>query len=390
MKKVVRIIARLNIGGPAINTVLLSAGLDKFGFKTCLVAGTVGVNEGDMEYFAREHCVKPVIVNDLTREINVLKDLKALWKVYRIIRREKPDIVHTHTAKAGTLGRLAAILAGVPVKVHTFHGHIFDGYFSGLATKVFIAIERFLGRFTDKVVVVSNSVENDVSVRYNIISKGKVAVIKLGFELEKFFEADKNEGRLRQELGIGSDVLLIGIVGRLVPIKNHKMFFDTIKLLYAKRYTLNAKFIIVGDGELRHELENYAGGLGIKDKVVFLGWRRDLENIYADLDIVCLTSLNEGTPVSLIEAMASGKSVVATDVGGVRDIVKNNENGLLVQSNDVDGFNKALLNMLEDREKRLEMGRYGRKFVNENFRKERLIKDTENLYNSLLKEKGLL
>lgn len=383
MKKVVRIIARLNIGGPAINTVLLSAGLDKFGFKTCLVAGTVGVNEGDMEYFAREHCVKPVIVNDLTREINVLKDLKALWKVYRIIRREKPDIVHTHTAKAGTLGRLAAILAGVPVKVHTFHGHIFDGYFSGLATKVFIAIERFLGRFTDKVVVVSNSVENDVSMRYNIVSKDKVAVIQLGFELEKFFEADKNKGRLRQELGLGSDVLLIGIVGRLVPVKNHKMFLDVVK-------KVPAKFIIVGDGELRQELENYAAELGIRDKVVFLGWRRDLENIYVDLDVVCLTSLNEGTPVSLIEAMASARPVLATGVGGVRDIVKNNENGLLVQSNDVDGFSKALLSMLEDREKRLEMGRYGRKFVNENFRKERLIKDTENLYNSLLKEKGLL
>ena len=383
MIKIVRIIARLNIGGPAINVVLLSEGLKDDGFETTLITGRVEESEGDMSYFALEKGINPVIVNELARSISPIKDIKALCKIYRIIRKEQPDIVHTHTAKAGVVGRMAAILAGVPVKVHTFHGHVFEGYFSSLATKVFIAIERFLGRFTDKVVAVSNSVENDVSMRYNIVSKDKVAVIQLGFELEKFFEADKNKGRLRQELGLGSDVLLIGIVGRLVPVKNHKMFLDVVK-------KVPAKFIIVGDGELRQELENYAAELGIRDKVVFLGWRRDLENIYVDLDVVCLTSLNEGTPVSLIEAMASARPVLATDVGGVRDIVKNNENGLLVQSNDVDGFNKALLSMLEDREKRLEMGRYGRKFVNENFRKERLIKDTENLYNSLLKEKGLL
>ena len=383
MIKIVRIIARLNIGGPAINVVLLSEGLKDDGFETTLITGRVEESEGDMSYFALEKGINPVIVNELARSISPIKDIKALCKIYRIIRKEQPDIVHTHTAKAGVVGRMAAILAGVPVKVHTFHGHVFEGYFSGPATKVFIAIERFLGRFTDKVVAVSNSVENDVSMRYNIVSKDKVAVIQLGFELEKFFEADKNKGRLRQELGLGSDVLLIGIVGRLVPVKNHKMFLDVVK-------KVPAKFIIVGDGELRQELENYAAELGIRDKVVFLGWRRDLENIYVDLDVVCLTSLNEGTPVSLIEAMASARPVLATDVGGVRDIVKNNENGLLVQSNDVDGFNKALLSMLEDREKRLEMGRYGREFVNENFRKERLIKDTENLYKSLLKEKGLL
>jgi len=383
MIKIVRIIARLNIGGPAINVVLLSEGLKDDGFETTLITGRVEESEGDMSYFALEKGINPVIVNELARSISPIKDIKALCKIYRIIRKEQPDIVHTHTAKAGVVGRMAAILAGVPVKVHTFHGHVFEGYFSSLATKVFIAIERFLGRFTDKVVAVSNSVENDVSMRYNIVSKDKVAVIQLGFELEKFFEADKNKGRLRQELGLGSDVLLIGIVGRLVPVKNHKMFLDVVK-------KVPAKFIIVGDGELRQELENYAAELGIRDKVVFLGWRRDLENIYVDLDVVCLTSLNEGTPVSLIEAMASARPVLATDVGGVRDIVKNNENGLLVQSNDVDGFNKALLSMLEDREKRLEMGRYGREFVNENFRKERLIKDTENLYKSLLKEKGLL
>ena len=403
MVKIVRIIARLNIGGPARNAVLLAEGFNGDGFKTCLVAGSPEIAEGDMSYFALEKGIKPVIINELTRSISPLKDIKALWEIYRIIKKEQPDIVHTHTAKAGTLGRIAAILYNIPLtltlspkgrgckkvlSVHTFHGHVFDGYFGSMATKVFIAIERLLARFTTKVVAVSNSVANDVSMRYNITPKEKIEVIPLGFDLGRFLKAGENRGKLKKELGLPSDVLLVGIVGRLVPIKNHKMFLDVAKKLTAQSSQLKAKFIIVGDGELRDDLENYAAELGIKDKVIFLGWRRDLENIYADLDVVCLTSLNEGTPVSLIEAMASARPVVATDVGGVRDIVKNGGNGLLVSSGDVLGFSKALFKMLEDREKRLEMGRRGREFVAENFTKERLIEDMKSLYEGLLIKKG--
>jgi len=389
MIKIVRIIARLNIGGPAINAVLLSEGLNGNGFKTVLVAGSIEKSEGDMSYLAYQRGVSPVVVNELSRSIDPLKDLMALWKIYRIIKTEKPDIVHTHTAKAGTLGRLAAILAGVPVRVHTFHGHVFDGYFNKITARAFIAIERFLGRFTTKIIAVSNSVANDVSIRYNIVPNAKIAVIPLGFDLERFFTSSSNKGRLKKELGLAEDCLLVGIAGRLVPIKNHKMFLDAAKkILATSPYSLVTKFIIVGDGELRRELENYATKTGIADKVVFLGWRRDLDYIYADLDVVCLTSLNEGTPVSLIEAMASSKPVVATDVGGVKDIVKNGVNGLLVQSGDVNGFRDAVINLLQDAEKRGEMGDKGKEFVKADYNKDRLIKDTEQLYINLLKEKG--
>lgn len=383
MIKIVRIITRLNIGGPARNAVLLTEGLNNNGFKTCLVTGCPEIAEGDMSYFALEKGIEPVIINELGRSVNLIKDIKALWKIYRIIKKEQPDIVHTHTAKAGTLGRVAAILAGVPIKVHTFHGHVFDGYFNSLVVKIFIVIEKILARFTAKTIAVSNSVANDISARYNITVEDKLVVIPLGFELERFFEADKNKGKLRQELGLDKDVLLIGIVGRLVPVKNHKMFLDAIK-------NITAKIIIVGDGELRQELENYAEKLGIRDKVIFLGWRRDLENIYADLDVVCLTSLNEGTPVSLIEAMASGRPVVATDVGGAKDIVKDGINGRLVVSDDTDGFSAAVLDLLNNSNKRMIMGNNGREFARKNFNKKRLVEDTKNLYESLLKEKGIL
>lgn len=388
--KIVRIIARLNIGGPAVNAVLLSDGLNNNGFSTCLVTGSIEQAEGDMSYLAEQKGVRPIFVPELGRKLDLFRDLMAFWKIYRVIKKEQPDIVHTHTAKAGALGRIAAILAGVRVRVHTFHGHVFDGYFGSIATKVFIAIERLLARFTTKVVAVSNSVANDISIRYNIAPKEKIAVIPLGFDLERFLKADENRGKLKKELGLSEEIALVGIVGRLVPIKNHKMFLDVAKKLLTIDYGLWTKFVIVGNGELRQELENYAEKLGIKNSVIFLGWRRDLENIYADLDVVCLTSLNEGTPVSLIEAMASARPVVATDVGGVRDIVKNEENGLLVSSNDVSSFSKALLKMLNDREKRIEMGRNGREFVKVNYNKDRLIEGTKYLYKCLLKEKGIL
>ena len=384
--KIVRIIARLNIGGPAINVVLLTEGLNSGNFRTTLVTGSIGKGEGDMSYFADERHVKPVYVGELARSINPFKDLRALWKIYKVIKRERPLIVHTHTAKAGTLGRTAAILAGVPVRVHTFHGHVFDGYFNGLTARVFIFIERFLGRFTTKIVTVSNSVANDVTLKYNIVPKEKIRVIPLGFDLGRFFRSDENAAGLKKELGLPDDSLLVGIVGRLVPVKNHKMFLDMAKEAGARK----TKFIIIGDGELRLELESYAKQIGMERDVIFLGWRRDLENIYAGLDVACLTSLNEGTPVSLIEAMASARPVVSTDVGGVKDIVKDGVNGRLVSSGDTAAFAKAVLDLLNDSGKRAKMGIAGRSFVKINYNKDRLIEDTKNLYEELLKEKGIL
>ena len=386
--KIIRIIGRLNIGGPARNAVLLTEGLTGGDcWDTVLACGEVDKTEGDMMYLAKEKSLNPIIIKELGRKISWKDDLAALWKIYRILCREKPDIAHTHTAKAGTLGRIAGILYNLGgsnrrvLLVHTFHGHVLSGYFGNIKTAIFLSIERILSVFTDRIVTQSRSLKKELVEKFKVASENKISVVRLGFELDGLLKIP--------ERGYNG-YINIGIVGRLVPIKNHRMFIDIAKELKDKNSDSKIKFLIVGDGELRNDLENYAKNLGLSMDVVFLGWRKDLENIYADLDIVCLTSLNEGTPVSLIEAMAAAKPVIATDVGGTRDIVEHGKSGLLLQSQDRSGFVKSISMLLNDSARRREMGSYGREFVIRNFRKERLIKDMECLYKELLNEKGLI
>lgn len=381
--KIIRIIARLNIGGPAIHTILLTSALNKSGYKDILVTGRVSDTEGDMLYLAKEHGVEPVLIPELGREISLKNDLRAFFKLYSMIRREKPDIVHTHTAKAGTLGRLAAILAGVPVKIHTFHGHAFDGYFSPAKAKIFLWIERLLGSFTDKVVAVSETIRKEIVDNLKVVNKNKCVVIPLGFELEKFIDSDNLRGRFRAKLKVPADILLVGIVGRLVPIKNHMMFLKTIKKVREHAPGLRTKFVIIGDGELKSRLVDTARDMGLSD-LIFTGWVKDLAEVYADLDIVVLTSLNEGTPVSMIEAMASARPVIATDVGGVKDLIRNNIDGMLIGSNDVEGFSAAIIGLLGDGDRRHEMGACGRESVRKKYCKERLFEDIRKLYKEVI------
>lgn len=385
--KIVRIIARLNIGGPAIHTVLLSSGLNKAGYKDILVCGSVGKSEGDMSYLAREKGIDLVVIPEMGREINLLNDIPALFKLYSLIKKEKPDIVHTHTAKAGTLGRIAAAMAGVPVRVHTFHGHIFDGYFSPVKAKLFLAIERFLAGFTDKLITVSESVKHDVVHRLKVAGPDKVVVIPLGLELDKFLNSGSLKGSFRKRLGVDSRTLLVGIVGRLVPIKNHRMFLDAADAVLKKRPLINIKFTIIGDGELRQDLEEYASVKGLKGHVVFTGWVEDLAPVYSDLDIVTLTSFNEGTPVSLIEAMASGRSVISTDVGGVVDFVRDGYNGLIVKNGDAEALAAKILELAGDGSRRKALGLQGRESVAGAFSKDRLVRDIEDLYAECRKKK---
>ncbi|MFA4991730.1 MAG: glycosyltransferase family 4 protein [Candidatus Omnitrophota bacterium] len=381
--KIVRIIARLNIGGPARNAVLLSESIGD----TVLVCGTVAEAEGDMMYLASEKGVKPIIVEELGRELSFRGDLAAFRKIYGILRRERPDIVHTHTAKAGTLGRLAALTYNAtrgPGRargqrcrmVHTFHGHVFIGYFSRLRTLFFIWIERALALFTDKIITVSPGLKKELADKFRIAPENKISVIELGFELEDL---------LRLPLKENAGVVNVGIVGRLVPIKNHKMFLRVVSRLAA--CPLRFKVVIVGDGEMRGDLVRYASELGIGGMVEFMGWVTDLKMIYEDLDIVVLTSFNEGTPVSLIEAMAAGRPVVATKAGGVPDIVREGESGYLLDSGDEPGFAGRLSELIRDPSKRKAFGSFGRELVRSRFSKERLIKDTGRLYNNLLSEK---
>jgi len=369
--KILRIIARLNIGGPARNAVLLAEGLSE----TVLVCGDVAKGEGDMMYLAREKGIEPVVVKELGRELYWKDDWTAFWKIYNIIQREKPDIIHTHTAKAGALGRFAGILYGKASLVHTFHGHVLHSYFGRIKTIFFIWVEKILALFTYKIITVSEALKGELSEKYRIAPEGKFSVIELGFELDELLKIEprKNVGTVN-----------IGIVGRLVPVKNHKMLFESACRGGFKTHPY--RIIIIGDGELREELEQYVEELGIKDRVEFRGWIKDLKAIYKELDIVALTSLNEGTPVSLIEAMAAGRSVVATEVGGVPDIVQDGKNGYLVKSGDILGFSQKLMDLIENAGKRRKFGENGREMVKSRFSKERLIKDTERLYNTILQK----
>ncbi|MBN2453527.1 MAG: glycosyltransferase family 4 protein [Candidatus Omnitrophica bacterium] len=385
-KKIVRIIARLNVGGPAIHTVLLSSELNRRGYRDILVCGMVNDSEGDMSYLAAEKNVAPVIIKDMSREISPIKDIRAFFSILSVIKREKPDIVHTHTAKAGTLGRLAAICAGVPVKVHTFHGHVFDGYFNPVKARIFLMIEKFLAIFTDRVVTVSGLIRDEIVNKLKVVEASKCVVIPLGFELDRFLTCEKERGAFRKELGVGPDTLLVGIVGRLVPIKNHGMFIDAAADFIGRDRLAKVNFVIIGDGECAADLKEKVKRAGLDGRVIFTGWKKDLAPVYADLDVVVLTSLNEGTPVSLIEASACARPVVATDVGGVRDIVIHGKNGFLVNSDDAKDLSRKLADLLADGKKRAEFGLNGRELVRAKYSKERLVNDIESLYKECFKK----
>lgn len=381
--KILRIIARLNVGGPAVHTILLTEALNDGEFESILVAGQVEEAEKDMLYFARQKKVNPIIIPELGRKIHPIKDLIALCKIYNLIRREKPSVVHTHTAKAGALGRVAAILAGVPIRIHTFHGHIFEGYFNKFYVRLFLFIERLLAFFTKYILVVSEAQRNEIIERYKVTKPKKVRVIPLGLELESLFSIQMCNGNFRRQMNIRGDSTVIGIIGRLVPVKNHRMFLDAVKRLSVysdNSVNANYKFLIIGDGEERRRLEEYAKTLGLDGNVIFCGWWEDMVEVYSDLDIVALTSLNEGTPLTLIEALAAGRPVVATNVGGVADVVRDGVNGYLVPSGDVESFSQRLADLLRDSQKRRDFGLKGREIVRAKFSKERLIEDIKRLY----------
>lgn len=393
--KILRIISRLNIGGPAIHTILLTEGLDKTRFDTLLIFGSIGKDEGDMLYYAIEKGLKPYFIPELKRELNFFDDIIAFKKIYNIIKTERPGIIHTHTAKAGTLGRLAGIIYNFlshnkqVLMIHTFHGHIFEGYFNKFISKLFILIEKFLALFTCKIITVSESVKKEL-ISLGITNGNKIEVIPLGFELGGLLNIPYR--------GNFNIFLNIGIVGRLVLIKNHRLFLEAAAKVIKDNPQIKLRFKIIGDGGLRKELEEYARKLDIDTQVDFLGWQRDLVQIYSDLDVVALTSINEGTPVSLIEAMASGRATVATDVGGIRDLLGNEtgvsikpdlgfkvlERGIIVKPQDADSFASALTFIFKNDDLRENIGMRGREFVKNRFSKQRLIKDIENLYNNLL------
>ena len=391
-QKIVRVIARLNVGGPAKHVVWLTTGLQDENYRSLLVAGSVPAGEEDMGYFADEAGVTPFYIPEMSREIS-LKDAVTVWKLFRLFLRERPDIIHTHTAKAGTVGRVAGFFyrwltpgtfVGRPRAckfVHTYHGHVFHSYYGRGRTRMFLAIERLLARLvTDRLIVVSAQQEKEIGSEFAVGRQSQIRVIPLGLDLSVFADHASRRARFREELGIDDETILVGIVGRLTEIKNHQMFLNSVARAKAGA---KMRFVIIGDGSLRPTLEAQARSLGLESDVIFAGSRKDPEYFYPALDIVALTSLNEGTPLTLIEAMANARPIVATSVGGVVDLL-GDERGIRVPSGDEEAFAEALTKLARDKRLREGLGARGLEFVQRNYRKERLVEDIKRLYRELM------
>jgi len=393
MPKILRIINRLNLGGPTFNAAYLSKFLEP-GFETMLVSGMKAESEESSEFIVKSLDLHPVYIPEMYRELNPFRDYKSYYKLRDIIRKFKPDIVHTHAAKAGAVGRLAAAHEGVPVIVHTFHGHVFHSYFNPAKTRVFLEIERYLAKKTTKIITLSEAQKNELSNIYKVAPSDKFEIVPLGFDLEKFGQdQDEKRRKFRKQYNIEDDEIAIGIVGRLVPIKNHSLFLKALKIVSLKT-SKKVRAFIIGDGEERGNIELLATNLGLsydqgpsveKNILTFTSWIKDIDVSNAGMDVIVLTSNNEGTPVSLIEAQASGKPIVSTSVGGIEDIVVKNQTALLSPINDEQALAENLLKLIENEKLRCALSQNGADFVRNKFGYRRLCSDMATLYYSLLK-----
>jgi len=383
------IIARLNVGGAALYVIELVSHLRELGYDAQLVCGVVGKDEGDMRYIADAKGLDVTILASLGREISPLGDLLTTLRLWRLIRRERPDVVHTHTAKAGLVGRLAAWLSGVPVIVHTFHGHVFAGYFGKTKTRVFLVLERFTARLSTRIITLSDALKRELAETYHVTPADHIEVIELGFDLDRLLALkghDQPEGiAFRQAQTIPGDAPLVGIVGRLVPIKNHSLFLHAARIVADN--LPQTYFAIVGDGERRAELESLSQALNLTDRVRFCGWATDPLPAYAALDCLVLSSDNEGLPVSLIEAMAAGVPVVATNVGGVGDLLDGGRLGAIVPPRDADALATAILSALNAQKDAGsgERAQAAREAVAQRYGIARSVALTDTLYRRLLK-----
>lgn len=385
MPKVLRIINRLNLGGPTYNAAYLSRYLAPE-FETMLVAGIKEDSEESSEFIVRDMGLSPVYIPEMRREINFKNDRIAYRKIKELIKEFRPDIVHTHAAKAGTLGRLAAASMKVPVVLHTFHGHVFHSYFNPVKTAVFKSVERYLSAHSTRIVAISDIQKEELCSIHKVCKPAQTVVIPLGFDLSRFQDRQvEKRAMFRSEYQLDDDTVAIAIVGRIVPVKNHELFiraFADVK----SRYKGKVRGFIIGDGEDRPKMEALADELGLtKDDLVFTSWIFDVDRPLAGCDLVAMTSLNEGTPVSLIEAQAANKPIVSTEVGGIGNVVLPGETALLSASGDVTGFAANMLKLVADKQLREKMSQKGWMFVKGRFHYERLVDDMRQLYRSLLK-----
>lgn len=394
MPKVLRIINRFNLGGPTFNAALLTKHMAPE-FETMLVGGREESSEVSSQHILSDLGVEAHYIDEMQRDIGLSNDRQAYKSIKKLIKEFKPDIIHTHASKAGAIGRSAGIAYGKAKIVHTFHGHVFHSYFGTFKTKVYQNIERALALKTDKIIAISSRQKLELTKRYKICSADKIEVIPLGFDLNRFQEnVEEKRKSFRENYNLDDDEIAIGIIGRLVPIKNHKLFLDALKQVLTKT-NKKVRAFLIGDGEEREELKAYTTKLGLdylngnfekgmKATVHFTSWIKDVDWANSGLDIIALSSLNEGTPVSLIEAQASCKPIVSTKVGGVSNIVVPNETALLSPSNNSELFAQNLLQLIENEELRIRMGKSGWGLVHEKYHYNRLVYDMKKLYSELL------
>jgi glycosyltransferase involved in cell wall biosynthesis len=377
------VIARLNMGGPAHHVGLLGSRLDQGRYETLLLHGEVGSGEDSLEQSVRARGVRMARVPGLGPELRPHDDLRALAGLVRAIRLTRPDIVHTHTAKAGMLGRLAAVLAGDPrpVIVHTYHGHVLEGYFGAVYEAAYRRLERGLAGVSDALIGVSRTTVDDL-VRLRVAPRPKFRVIPIGLDLEPFLSSNANTGAaFRREAGVGEGDVLLTFVGRLVPVKDVDLLIRSVA--QARAMGAPVRLAIVGDGKLRPGLERLSADLGVADRVYFAGYRADMVSVAAAADVAVLTSRNEGTPVSLIEAAAAATPAVATSVGGVGDVVTS-QTGVIAMPGDATGIAEAIARLAGDPDLRARLGEGARGRVRERYSISRLIGDIDELYRELL------
>jgi len=390
MPKVLRIINRFNLGGPTYNAAYLTKYLAP-DFETLLVGGIHQESEADSSFILENLGIKAQVLDSMKRDVSIRSDWDSYREIKRIINEFKPDIVHTHASKAGALGRYAAFSSGVPVTVHTFHGHVFHSYFNKFKTNFYLNLERYLAKRTSKIIAISELQKQELVNTFKIAPKEKFSVINLGFELDRFSKNREDlRKQFREDYGLKENEIAISIIGRLVPIKNHKLFLEMANELTTKHN--NLRFFIVGDGESKEELINYCQSNNLsfstnkntKAAICFTSWIKNAEYALAGTDIVALTSLNEGTPVSLIEAQAAAKPIVTSNVGGVMDVVLHNKTAFVHNISDKEGMINSFERLVKSVELRHDMGKKGEDFVGNRFSATRLASDVRELYYALL------
>ena len=380
--KLIHIITRLDKGGSAENTFLTLKGLDKSRYEVSLIAGPVEDPSQDRRKQIEESGVSYIQVPQLRRNINFFFDFPALLKIRRLLKRDKPDIVHTHTSKAGLLGRLAARLAGIPSIIHTPHGHVFFGYFGALKTKMFVLLEKLASRITDKIIALTPREKADY-LRYKVAKEDKLVVIPSGIELHKCQYPPKEErSKLRRELGIPDRSAVVGTAGRLVPVKGSGFLLQAVGQVISEHP--DTYLVFAGDGPLRKNLAKDAVDRGLAKKIIFTGWRDDMARVLSVFDVFCLPSLNEGMGRVLVEAMALGKPVVASDAGGIPDLIIPGKNGILVPPQDPEELARQIRFLIENREEREKLGRAGKEMASA-YSDEVMVKKIAELYEKALK-----